>query len=183
MYIVFRARSGESCRLIPLVWNFADVLAYRIPTLIWYICIVRCTLHACSEPAKKNGQGASSYVKRFLVLHYAYHTIPYLWDSWCLPYHTYGIHYAYHTIAYLWDFWYFSCAAVLHYAYHTITYLWDSLCLPYHTILMGFIMLTIPYIWDFWYFSFTSGATRRRNYELHLQRCIGFPLGIPMNPR
>ena len=49
---------------------------------IWYICIVRYTLSACSEPAKKNGQGVSSYVKWPIppLCHTYLLTILTLWD-------------------------------------------------------------------------------------------------------
>ena len=40
--------------------NFSSFLTWASPTLIYYICIVRCKKSTCSEPAQRNGQGASS---------------------------------------------------------------------------------------------------------------------------
>ena len=119
--------------------NFSSCLTWASPTLIYYICIVRCKKSACSEPAQRSGQGASSMWSGPLCLCIltilTYHmgmcppslksgplcilTILTIWDSF--------LHYAY--LPYLLTIWECVLLAyrVVHYAY--LPYLrtiWDS---------------------------------------------------------
>ena len=78
--------------------NFSSFLTWASPTLIYYICIVRCKKSACSEPAQRNGQGASSYLNQYFWSHYAILTYltyhmgfvpptaknPYFWSHYAL---------------------------------------------------------------------------------------------------